>query len=129
MYHKNNSVREISHLGASELRHSVANGPISVKQMVRQPAQFISKVAPDIVCAEPNRQSIISPTYLKISHQEVRAEVEAARLRQFYRIASAGRADHHQRKVETIAGTTSAIPDANNKISTTFRNPASSRWP
>jgi hypothetical protein len=33
-----NFVREISYLGASEFRHSVANGRISVKQMVRQPA-------------------------------------------------------------------------------------------
>ena len=32
-------------------------------------------------------------------------------------------------RLKGIAGTTSAIPDTNNKMSTTFRNPASSRWP
>ena len=58
---KINSAREISHLGASA-RHSVANGPISVKQMVRQAAQFISKVAPDIVCVEPiGKASTLGP--------------------------------------------------------------------
>jgi hypothetical protein len=38
VYHKNNFVREISYIGASAFWHLVANGPISVKEMIGRPA-------------------------------------------------------------------------------------------